>query len=88
MAARNGSNAADPKALQKKLSSLARNAASQETSILPLIPAVKDYAWGIRGMDSRVARYGLESGAIEQIQVSAPYAGPLRLRARCHCRRE
>jgi mannose-6-phosphate isomerase len=35
---------------------------------------VKDYAWGIRGLDSRVARYALESGAIEGVDPAAPYA--------------
>ena len=29
---------------------------------IPLIPVVKDYAWGIRGMDSRVGRYAMQSG--------------------------
>jgi len=36
--------------------------------------AVKDYAWGIRGLDSRVARYALESGSIEGVDPAAPYA--------------
>ncbi|EGB07941.1 hypothetical protein AURANDRAFT_2565, partial [Aureococcus anophagefferens] len=32
------------------------------------------YAWGIRGADSRVARYGVESGSVRAIDQSAPYA--------------
>lgn len=39
-----------------------------------LIPVVKDYAWGIRGKDSRVARYALESGCIDSVDPAAPYA--------------
>ncbi|KAH8058264.1 mannose-6-phosphate isomerase [Aureococcus anophagefferens] len=39
-----------------------------------LQPAVKQYAWGIRGADSRVARYGVESGSVRAIDQSAPYA--------------
>jgi len=39
-----------------------------------LHPAVKQYAWGIRGGDSRVARYGLESGSLRTVDPSAPYA--------------
>jgi mannose-6-phosphate isomerase len=41
---------------------------------IPIIPVVKDYAWGIRGMDSRVGRYALECKAIEQIDADCPYA--------------
>lgn len=37
-------------------------------------PVVKDYAWGIRGNDSRVARYALESGSIPEVDPAAPYA--------------
>jgi len=37
-------------------------------------PCVKDYAWGIRGMDSRVARYALESGLIDEVDPDTPYA--------------
>ena len=37
-------------------------------------PVVKDYAWGIRGLDSRVARFALESGSLDEIDPSAPYA--------------
>jgi len=32
------------------------------------------YAWGIRGLDSRVARYALECGSIDGVDPSAPYA--------------
>jgi mannose-6-phosphate isomerase len=45
-----------------------------EGSVLPLKPTVQDYAWGIRGMDSRVARYALASGAIKEVDPDAPYA--------------
>lgn len=41
---------------------------------IPLIPVVKDYAWGIRGMDSRVGRYAMQSGSIEEIDPDVPYA--------------
>mmetsp|Transcript_89502 Transcript_89502/g.178900 ORF Transcript_89502/g.178900 Transcript_89502/m.178900 type:complete len:461 (+) Transcript_89502:66-1448(+) len=37
-------------------------------------PAIQDYAWGIRGLDSRCARYALESGSIDGVNPSAPYA--------------
>lgn len=42
--------------------------------VIGLKPAVKDYAWGIRGMDSRVARYALESKIIDQVDPDTPYA--------------
>lgn len=42
--------------------------------VLPIYPAVMDYAWGIRGLDSRVARYALESGIIDEVDPDAPYA--------------
>ena len=42
--------------------------------IIPLVPSVKDYAWGIRGMDSRVARYALESQTIKEVDPDTPYA--------------
>jgi mannose-6-phosphate isomerase len=42
--------------------------------VIPLVPSVKDYAWGIRGMDSRVARYALESHAIDEVDPDMPYA--------------
>jgi len=41
---------------------------------IPIKPVVKDYAWGIRGMDSRVGRYALTSGSIEAIDPDCPYA--------------
>lgn len=41
---------------------------------IPLIPVVKDYAWGIRGMDSRVGRYAMQSGSIDEIDPDVPYA--------------
>ena len=37
-------------------------------------PVVKDYAWGIRGMDSRVGRYAHTCGAISEIDPDCPYA--------------
>jgi len=43
-------------------------------SVIPLIPSVKDYAWGIRGMDSRVARYALENKALKEVDPDTPYA--------------
>eukprot|EP00591_Stephanopyxis_turris_P015123 CAMPEP_0195539178 /NCGR_PEP_ID=MMETSP0794_2-20130614/49920_1 /TAXON_ID=515487 /ORGANISM="Stephanopyxis turris, Strain CCMP 815" /LENGTH=206 /DNA_ID=CAMNT_0040673201 /DNA_START=123 /DNA_END=739 /DNA_ORIENTATION=+ len=43
-------------------------------NVVPLRPSVKDYAWGIRGLDSRVARYALESGIIDEVDPDAPYA--------------
>ena len=42
--------------------------------LFPLKPAVKDYAWGIRGMDSRVARYALECKTLDQVEPDTPYA--------------
>ena len=41
---------------------------------IPLKPVVKDYAWGIRGMDSRVGRYAMQSGSIDEIDPDVPYA--------------
>lgn len=41
---------------------------------IPLLPVVKDYAWGIRGMDSRVGRYALTCGTIQEIDPDTPYA--------------
>lgn len=43
-------------------------------SVIPLRPNVKDYAWGIRGMDSRVARYALESETLKEVDPDTPYA--------------
>jgi mannose-6-phosphate isomerase len=47
---------------------------ARQGRVYRLQPAVKQYAWGIRGGDSRVARYGLETGALKVIDQSAPYA--------------
>ncbi|KAL7547825.1 hypothetical protein ACHAWF_011099 [Thalassiosira exigua] len=41
---------------------------------IPLRPVVKDYAWGIRGLDSRVGRYALESGVVDEVDPDQPYA--------------
>jgi len=43
-------------------------------SVIGLIPTVQDYAWGIRGMDSRVARYALENKALDEVDPDTPYA--------------
>eukprot|EP00934_Nitzschia_sp_Nitz4_P004979 Nitzschia sp. Nitz4//scaffold73_size107353//46744//48426//NITZ4_004317-RA/size107353-snap-gene-0.93-mRNA-1//1//CDS//3329557467//4969//frame0 len=43
-------------------------------TVIGLVPVVKDYAWGIRGMDSRVARYALESKTLEEVDPDTPYA--------------
>jgi len=43
-------------------------------SVIGLVPVVQDYAWGIRGMDSRVARYALENKALEEVDPDTPYA--------------
>mmetsp|Transcript_22482 Transcript_22482/g.47342 ORF Transcript_22482/g.47342 Transcript_22482/m.47342 type:complete len:533 (-) Transcript_22482:429-2027(-) len=45
-----------------------------DRNVLPLRPIFKDYAWGIRGLDSRVARYALESGIIDEVDPDTPYA--------------
>lgn len=45
-----------------------------KSNILPLRPVIKDYAWGIRGLDSRVARFALESGVIDEVDPDEPYA--------------
>ncbi|KAG7369177.1 mannose-6-phosphate isomerase [Nitzschia inconspicua] len=49
-------------------------AVNTRKSVIGLIPVAKDYAWGIRGMDSRVARYALESKAIDEVDPDCPYA--------------
>lgn len=46
----------------------------KSNSLIPLHPVVKDYAWGIRGMDSRVARYALESQILKEVDPDTPYA--------------
>ena len=43
-------------------------------TVIGLVPVVMDYAWGIRGMDSRVARYALESKTLEEVDPDTPYA--------------
>lgn len=43
-------------------------------SVVGLEPTVKDYAWGIRGMDSRVARYALENKCLDEVDPDTPYA--------------
>lgn len=48
--------------------------AGSQKSVLPIRPALQDYAWGIRGLDSRVARYALESGIIDEVDPDRPYA--------------
>jgi mannose-6-phosphate isomerase len=50
------------------------NGVNTRKSVVGLIPSVKDYAWGIRGMDSRVARYALESKALDEVDPDCPYA--------------
>ncbi|KAJ8599708.1 hypothetical protein CTAYLR_004738 [Chrysophaeum taylorii] len=52
----------------------ARDVAKRQGRVYRLKPAVKQYAWGIRGADSRVSRYALESASIQSIDQSAPYA--------------
>jgi len=44
------------------------------SSLRKIKPVVKDYAWGIRGMDSRVARYALECHTVEEVDPDIPYA--------------
>ena len=46
----------------------------EKATLVPLRPVVKDYAWGIRGMDSRVGRYALESKILTEIDPDTPYA--------------
>lgn len=43
-------------------------------NVVPIRPCVQNYAWGIRGLDSRVARYALESGIIDEVDPDKPYA--------------
>jgi len=45
-----------------------------ERAVRPLKVAIKDYAWGIRGSDSRVARFALESNSVSDVDPAAPYA--------------
>lgn len=46
----------------------------KKSALVALRPVVKDYAWGIRGMDSRVGRYALESKIVDEIDPDTPYA--------------
>lgn len=68
---------------------LAALSKSSRKSVVGIVPVVKDYAWGIRGMDSRVARYALENKTLEEVDPDTPYAelwigthpkGPCRLK--------
>jgi mannose-6-phosphate isomerase len=43
-------------------------------SAIPLRPSVQDYAWGIRGADSRVGRYAKANGTIKEVDPDTPYA--------------
>eukprot|EP00529_Nitzschia_sp_RCC80_P023403 CAMPEP_0113492480 /NCGR_PEP_ID=MMETSP0014_2-20120614/28099_1 /TAXON_ID=2857 /ORGANISM="Nitzschia sp." /LENGTH=471 /DNA_ID=CAMNT_0000386315 /DNA_START=161 /DNA_END=1576 /DNA_ORIENTATION=+ /assembly_acc=CAM_ASM_000159 len=49
-------------------------AVNTRKSVVGLVPVVKDYAWGIRGLDSRVARYALESHTVDEVDPDTPYA--------------
>lgn len=51
-----------------------RDVATRQGRVYRLKPAVKQYAWGIRGDASRVSRFALEAGTIQSIDQSAPYA--------------
>ena len=50
------------------------NIKNSRKGVVGIIPVVKDYAWGIRGMDSRVARYALESKTLDEVDPDTPYA--------------
>lgn len=50
------------------------NNVNTRKSVVGLVPVVQDYAWGIRGMDSRVARYALENKALAEVDPDTPYA--------------
>ena len=56
------------------MASLHTYSSESKSNVLPLCAVVKDYAWGIRGLDSRVARYALESGIIDEVDPDTPYA--------------
>jgi len=56
------------------MASLHTYSSESKSNILPLRASVKDYAWGIRGLDSRVARFALESGIIDEVDPDTPYA--------------
>lgn len=54
--------------------SQSQSQSQQQQKVYMIQPCVKDYAWGIRGMDSRVARYAMESGLVKEIDPDQPYA--------------
>jgi mannose-6-phosphate isomerase len=56
------------------MASLATYNTEGKKSVIPLRPCIQSYAWGIRGLDSRVARYALESGVIDEVDPDRPYA--------------
>ena len=58
----------------KSMASVRSYSTTTGNTVVPLRPAVKDYAWGIRGLDSRVARFALESGIIDEVDPDMPYA--------------
>eukprot|EP00629_Pelagomonadales_sp_RCC1024_P002932 CAMPEP_0119261320 /NCGR_PEP_ID=MMETSP1329-20130426/1431_1 /TAXON_ID=114041 /ORGANISM="Genus nov. species nov., Strain RCC1024" /LENGTH=488 /DNA_ID=CAMNT_0007260871 /DNA_START=156 /DNA_END=1619 /DNA_ORIENTATION=- len=65
---------APPKSYDRAAEEALPAPAKRQGRVYRLQPAVKQYAWGIRGGDSRVARYGVEAGSIKAIDQSAPYA--------------
>lgn len=46
----------------------------RKKSVVELVPVVHCYDWGIRGLDSRVARYAMESKTLDQVDPDTPYA--------------
>lgn len=48
--------------------------ANPRKSVIGIVPVFQDYAWGIRGMDSRVARYALENRVVDKVDPDTPYA--------------
>ena len=60
--------------ITKNMASVRSYSTASGNTVVPLRPAVKDYAWGIRGLDSRVARFALESGIIDEVDPDMPYA--------------
>lgn len=56
------------------MASLHTYSSESKSNVLPLCAVIKDYAWGIRGLDSRVARFALESGIIDEVDPDTPYA--------------
>lgn len=59
---------------RSKMASQHTYSTDSTSNVLPLRPVIKDYAWGIRGLDSRVARFALESGIIDEVDPDTPYA--------------